>query len=292
MHIVELVPRAGSCVRRPSDRDKHGDMPASPIVRVTFVDAADGTTLGVVEMRASLLPASFAVATTLHLGDDDWEVVRADPTESADFIARGSLMLELRIVPPKPVTAKSTDPKSVLFSVPSVVEAIPTASAPRPEKSVLALHEDDWRQIEMVHLSEIDNVASQIAQIETIVRDSEGSVGFHTCHARGTPVSPLASASLDLAALRALFEIAVEYSAIAWVDAAHAIHDGYGFRTRSGLTVYGLAHDGRVSVLALQPDRNGPASRGDATALGALRNHYGLMLVDWCARVVVQPTRN
>lgn len=268
-------------------------MAAPATVRVTFIDVATGDTLGVVDLSAARLPASFALSTTLQLGDDDWEVVLADPPDAAEFVARGALTLTLRHLPPKPIATTPMDPKKILFSLPSIADALPRETGPRPAGVVFEMHCDDWRQIEMVHVDALGEVTSQIARVEAIVRDESVGAGFRSCHVRSAPVAPLGGVTLPLDALRSAFPvIATTYEAVAFEGSAQAIDEGFAFRTASGLTVYGTLREGRVTVLGLRPDREQTTTGADARSLSALRNEHGLLLVDWCARVVVQPARN
>ena len=268
-------------------------MAAPATVRVTFIDVATGDTLGVVEVSPARLPTSFAMSTTLHLGDDEWEVVLADPADAAEFVARGALTLTLRHVPPKPVATTSVDPKKILFSLPSIVDALPGESAPRPPGVVLEMHGDDWRQIEMVHVDALGEVTSQIARIEAIVRNESVGAAFRSCHVRITPAAPLDGVTLPLDAVRAAFPlIATTYEAVAFEGSAHAVDESFAFRTAGGLTVYGTLGERGVTVLGVRPDREQTTPGADARGLSSLRNEHGLLLVDWCARVVVQPARN
>jgi hypothetical protein len=69
-----------------------------PTVHVALMDAASGRSIGEVDLPSDNLPESFAVATTLHLGDSDWTVEDAEPVTRAAAVAAGRLRLVVRQV--------------------------------------------------------------------------------------------------------------------------------------------------------------------------------------------------
>jgi hypothetical protein len=266
---------------------------STPIIRVTFVDTADGMLLGVVDLSSARLPRSFAAATTLHLGDDDWEVVRAEPGTAEEFERSRELRLELRHIVPVPKATDAISPNKLFFSVPTIADALPASSVPRGTRDLFELDEDDWRQIEMVHIDALDRVHEEFRAIERVLTDERVDVGFRTCHARRALDAPMTGSSLSLEQLRALFpQRTKHFDGIAFRGHDAAVDNGFAFRTGSGLVVYGVAPDSRVTVLGLLPDRSRRAPPLDAAALGTLRNTHALLLVDWCARVAIQPARN
>src|SRR5450432_3916528 len=112
------------------------------IIDVTFIDADSDKTFLALKLPARQLPETFATATTLNLGKDDWQVVEAKPVTAAEFIASGTLTLRMRKL-------QAIDPREILFSLPTVADEIPK---PRAAKGQLlfSLHEDDWLQLELV----------------------------------------------------------------------------------------------------------------------------------------------
>lgn len=67
-------------------------------VNLTLVDAATGAVFASSRMPPGDLPESFKINTTLHLGDDDWSVIHAEPETKAEFTKSGKLTLRLRKV--------------------------------------------------------------------------------------------------------------------------------------------------------------------------------------------------
>ncbi len=67
-------------------------------VNLTLVDDATGAVFASSMMPPGDLPDSFKINTTLHLGDDDWSVICAEPETKAEFTKSGKLTLRLRKV--------------------------------------------------------------------------------------------------------------------------------------------------------------------------------------------------
>ena len=78
-------------------------------VTVEFIDEADGAVFASSIMPVDDLPDSFEIDTTLHLGESDWSVVRAEPLTKKDFSKTGKLRIRLRKI-------ETMDPNAIGFS--------------------------------------------------------------------------------------------------------------------------------------------------------------------------------
>jgi hypothetical protein len=67
-------------------------------VTMTLIDDATGAVFASSKMPPDDLPDSFKVNTSLHLGNDDWSVIQAEPETKAEFTKSGKLTLRLRKV--------------------------------------------------------------------------------------------------------------------------------------------------------------------------------------------------
>lgn len=84
-------------------------------VIVTLVDDATGAAITSSKMPADNLPESFNTDTTLHIGDDQWSVIQAEPQTKAEFTKAGRLTLRLAKI-------ELVDPKSLSFSQLDITE--------------------------------------------------------------------------------------------------------------------------------------------------------------------------
>ena len=97
-------------------------------VSVTLIDDASGTVVASSNMAPGDLPDSFAIDTTLHLGEDDWSVTHAEPQTKAEFAKSGKLTLRLRKI-------ELMDPKTISFSQLDITERFDDNES---------LHADEW----------------------------------------------------------------------------------------------------------------------------------------------------
>lgn len=177
-------------------------------------------------------------------------------------------------------------PQDILYSLPTLCDQLPTVDPGAADADRLALHEDDWRQVELISAGLNEVVATELAAIRHIyekqaVTASDGNItGFRSLHLRTSPTAPLAPPP-PAAALHLALPAEHTYAGIGFADAPGVAVDSFGF-TYGPFDIYGLITEGTVTVLALQLSRP-PTGTGDASAaLAALMRRHTLVLVDWC----------
>jgi hypothetical protein len=97
-------------------------------VTVTLINDASGSVFASSNMAPDDLPDSFAIDTTLHLGEDNWSVTHADPKTKAEFTKSGKVTLRLRKI-------ELMDPKTISFSQLDITERFDDNES---------LHADEW----------------------------------------------------------------------------------------------------------------------------------------------------
>jgi hypothetical protein len=253
---------------------------AATLIRVTFIDAASDACFARTEMPVEQLPESFEARTTLNLEDQDWEVVRAVPITRAEFEKSGELHLTL-----SKLTLVTVPASELLYSLPTICDFIPgiAAGTSKLGKLVVELHEDDWRQIELVVGSQRAAIDSGLTAVRAI-HDHERTKGgaFRKLHIRKEVASPLSGCNIRVAELSSYLRSLAPLDGIAYRDVAGLIEGGFAFRSDSGLCLYGLQTSGSVTTLAIQPERLVDRIVEDASSLAALMRAHDLCLVDWC----------
>ena len=246
-------------------------MPDEPrrTVHVEFVDAGTGASFAEADLPVESLPESFAAATTLHLGDEPWSVVRADPPTAAEFGASGRLRLTLR-------KERTADPADILFSLPTLENVLPPVEyGAAAGGRFLELHEDDWRQVEFVALRWQEQIDACLDAIRRVYAEERAGIGFRNLHVRTEIPAPLDGAAVTLDELRALLDPALTYDGIRFADGG-IVRGGFAFGVPVG-TVYGYEDDGRrVAALCLHGTEDAPE------ALRTYAAANGLCLIDWC----------
>src|SRR3954452_13058218 len=142
------------------DRLRGKQQPDGGRIHVTMLDAATDQMIGETDLEPGQLPASFDLSehsTTMHIGADEWHVEKAEPGDRTGYVASGRLHLVLRKV-------EMMDPKEILFSLPTLVDALPPIVA-ESVTDAYSLHEDDWRQREFVATSFRPEIASEFDMI-------------------------------------------------------------------------------------------------------------------------------
>jgi hypothetical protein len=234
-------------------------------VHVVLINAATQQVLGEVDLPAEQLPETFAAATTLHLGDRDWSVERAEPATRAEYVAARRLRLVIREI-------QRVDPKTILFSLPTLEHALPPMQD--GDGDAVRLHEDDWRQLELVSAELEPAIEAELAAIREIRAEREG-VGFRRLHVRERIPDPLAGTDIALDTVRR-----GRRRDLGFAGGAGIVVGGFAFDAGDG-AIYGREDGGRVVVLG--------AWRTEPGMLVDLARAHRLVIVDWCAARMGRP---
>ncbi|WAS92701.1 hypothetical protein [Nannocystis punicea] len=237
-------------------------------IRVTFVDAARGVVFGETDVPADHLPESFSAATTMSLGDRRWQVEEAEPAERRDFLAKGRLRLVLREL-------QWVDPKTIMYTLPTLENTMPPL-VEGETAGAFAMHEDDWRQRELVSIAFMPEIEAELAAIQVVLAERKGP-GFADLHVRERIPEPLSDTGLVLGELQAALGHPARRDLV--VDDLRVV-GGFALMPASG-PVYGHEHEGLVAAVGVVD--------GFPPALAELARARGLVLVDWCAATVVEP---
>lgn len=240
-----------------------------------FVDADSGQLLGEHPAPAGQVPESFDVATTLDIGGVRFEVTHAEPSTRAAAAAQGFMTLRLRRL-----DVRKVDPKELLCSLPSISNELPPMSA-APPGTPLRLHEDDWRQVELLSPAAAELAASDLAAIADVHRTQRAGSGFRKLHVRTAVREPLADAAVKLEDLaRALH--AGPPSPLSFERADGAVLDGFALHSPAGIVAYGRAAGGLALEVGFVRTAEAPPVRGKWLDLAAWISDRRLLLVDWC----------
>ncbi|MCE9583744.1 MAG: hypothetical protein K8T20_14780 [Planctomycetes bacterium] len=252
-------------------------MPERNIV-LRFVDAESGKLMGEHPVPAAQVPETFAVATTLDIGADRFEVVSAEPVLRSEAEARGFMTLRLRRV-----EIRKVDPQVLLCSLPSIANELPALRERNPavEKRILTIHEDDWRQVELLSPAAAELAAGDLASITDIHRRERIGSGFRKLHVRKAVDEPLAGMAVSLDGLtKALHAAPLDGLAFEGVDGL--VEDGFALAGPGGIVAYGRAAGGRVREIGFLRAPEAPVVAGKWFDLASWIGGQRLLLVDWC----------
>lgn len=234
------------------------------MIRVSFIDADSQAVVGEVNLEPEQLPESFSHNTMLEMAGTDWHVVRAEPMTRVEYIASGRLRLFVRKI-------EKIDPKDLLFSLPTLENTLPRLCS-GDTSTAYKLHEDDWRQHELVAARFEPEIAADLAEIRAVKAERVG-VGFKRLHLRSRIPAPLAGVTMRLSEV-----VAALGGDLARRDVAiggSLVDGGFAYVAGDG-AIYGREVDGLVETLALD--------HADPAPLRALASTHKLRIVDWLLR--------
>jgi hypothetical protein len=152
-------------------------------VTLTLIDDTLGAVFASSKMSPDDLPDSFKSNTALHLGDNDWTVVHAEPATKAEFTKSGKLTLRLRKV-------QIEAPKAISFSQLDVTERFDDNEslsadewiATTPLNSMVDASEASGLPLRDADSEEVYRVASTLSQLREAIRIEGDGVYCPICH--------------------------------------------------------------------------------------------------------------
>ncbi|MFJ8041290.1 hypothetical protein ACIRBX_12375 [Kitasatospora sp. NPDC096147] len=253
-------------------------MESRGMIVMVFVDEADGLPLGKAEYPAEELP-EFRPGAGLGVGEHLWEVLRTEPADRAGVLAAGRAVVSVRRV-------EKVDPRLVGYTIPTMLADLPPlVPAVGGSEDDLVIHEDDWRQVELIERRQLAGVEAELRAVRRIWAENarrlgsggEERWGFTELHQRRGPAEPLVGA-LTLERLYALLPVSRTYEGVALRQEQGRVADSFAVEVGSAV-LYGRSVAGRVSALGLVV----AVAPGEVPGLAGLMAEYDLVLVDWCA---------
>ena len=172
------------------------------------------------------------------------------------------------------------DPKTLLYSLPTICDPIPATQPGSPAGPHQALHEDDWRQIEFVTAPNCEHIESKLAQLGDFKEQHRRGPGFTDVLIRAEHPITLESVAFSSAELPRLPESALTLG-------GGIVPGGFALGEGGDWLIYGQrSPDGLVLNLAVSPGHRGPPSEAFVRALSEIAAGR-FLLVDWYAGAIV-----
>jgi len=249
-------------------------------VQMTVINADDGQFIAKSALRPEDIPERFDLETTIHLGDQEFHVVEADPIDRERYTKSGKLTLKVRKV-------EYISPQEILFSLPTICNEIGAiVPADTIGKRILQMHEDDWRQIELISKSLSAKIEGELSSIEEIYREKRVAEGFKALHVRKEIKEPLTSCNLTLTELKLKLEFTTVFDGIGYYTfggpaESGLVKNGFAFEGAAGLIVYGLVLNDVCTTIGITGS-NVTDPEQAAGGMARLLANFELVLVDWC----------
>lgn len=252
-------------------------------VEVVFINAETGDRIAGGNIPTSQLPDTFAKNTVMHIGEQPWQVVKAEPVTAEEFSKSGKLTLTCAMI-------EYVSDKGVLYSLPTINDETPATGELAPEQNVFTLHEDDWRQNEFVSDVHIETINIELRAIMSIYQNHQEEAGFSKLHIRKAIKSPLDTTFTIDKLKQYLPPDAKDAAAVVFAQDESRINDVFALNI-SPVVIYGhLTNKGNIKALCMQFIDN-PANTLPYVIDGLvnfMKDHH-LVFVDWVRLQVIPP---
>jgi hypothetical protein len=198
-----------------------------------------------------------------------------------EYILAGELKLHLRRV-------QRLDPSKILYSLPSLCDLLPPLDESRRTGDEFEIHEDDWRQFELVLALHAQRCDKEIEAIRRIHENESAEMAWRKVHPRENPDPPIDRRFSTEQMLRH-FSLAGPLRGVAFDRTEFVIRDAWAFIASDGMQFYGLSPGGKVSVIGIVQERLPDVPSTSIESLKSLAAEFELELVYWnrCTRASV-----
>jgi len=186
------------------------------------------------------------------------------------------------------------DPNDILFTTPTLNDAIPAALARSTVSSnSVQLHEDDWRQFEFVAADLKQDINAELADISVIwdkhsVPLGESGTAFRKVHVRKRIPNGL-NISMPLFEFEAL--VGRKTSPMTFFGYDGVLRDVHAVKIDK-LVVYALIQDGKLTTVGLDAVEQFTLPRDFLDRLGEFVQEHKLVLVHWRSRTLFETQKD
>lgn len=184
------------------------------------------------------------------------------------------------------------DPREILFSLATLCDPIPSTLSGLPPSNHKHLHEDDWRQIEFVPVTNRENIRLKLGELAAFKQQHWRGQGFTQIFIRPEHPITFQSSGFAAAQLPHLTEFPVTLGSVTPPNGLGGgiVPGGFALSDSGDWFIYGQrSPDGLILSLAVSP---GHAAVPSETFVQALSEVAGtrFLLVDWYIGTVVDTT--
>ncbi len=189
----------------------------------------------------------------------------------------------------KPPEVMKMDPQDILFTTPTLNDALPALGQPIPIEGSCQMHEDDWRQFEFVSPSFATEMAGELAAIGTIWKEQSVPLGdkgtaFRSVHVRKSIPKPL-DIPMTLADFEKLFGGRASSMAVMGND--KCLRDVHAIQLKN-VFIYGVIQGDRLTTLGIEPQGRFAITGETADRLEQFITKHNLRLIHWRSRKVFE----
>jgi hypothetical protein len=222
------------------------------------------------------LPDTFEIRTNVTISGEEWVVLGAAPARKEEFRRTGRV--RIHVAKPKLLQVPIDE---LLYSLPSINDDVPAKDNAASLENLLVVHEDDWRQIELVSTRFADKIGSEFDSIRLIHEEHKVGHGFNEIHVRKAIPYPLEGTLFTPLDLSRSFGTDHTYDGVAFSSAAAVVRRGFALRVRGGWTLWGhCSETGSVTVLCCRP-ATASTTPAFLASFDSFLEQSALFFVDW-----------
>ncbi|MFX0172795.1 MAG: hypothetical protein ACFE9L_12835 [Candidatus Hodarchaeota archaeon] len=191
---------------------------------------------------------------------------------------------------------KLVDPKDILFSMPTIEDALPgIVESSTSDVAVLEIHEDDWRQLEFISRDQLENITKEMEQIQQIFDNEAVEIkieveavpllAFKEIHLRQLIPRPISN-PFTFNKLSEYFNADMTRGTLKFHDYSGVVKNAFYIKIE-GLEYYGQTDDDKIVVFCLYNADSREDLKNSIMKLTNLLNSEDLLLVDWMRRRVI-----
>ena len=183
------------------------------------------------------------------------------------------------------------DPASILFSIPTLNDALPPTvqGSGDGNSSAFRLDEDDWRQIEFIAAPALPRVQNEMVEIEAFKRANQAGLGWKNVYLRKERPDGLFHSHISYASLiDSVPHGPIRELMIGMRGQERKVEGGFAFDLSPTVVLYGRQSNGILVDLAV--NRAPEPNDTDSVRIPVLCKKFDLILANWYAcRVVSTP---
>ena len=197
-------------------------------------------------------------------------------------------------VPPPSTSVQMVDPKTLLFSFPTLCDTLPPTGSHVADLpvGVFELHEDDWRQIEFVAESDRPVVERELSELVQFKAVNRVGSGWKNVYVRKSRPAAVGASQISLKqVLRLMGKDVKSLPLLLRTLGTHAeVQGGFAVAMPNGAMLYGYADADRVISLNIHFSGPQVPSDGLRVTLSNICLKFHLILVDWYRAAIVLPS--
>lgn len=182
------------------------------------------------------------------------------------------------------------DPKTILFSTPTLSDDLAPLEplCEKPSDKDFGFHEDEWCQIEFFPKSQLATIQQTLKEYKQFEQAHRVQQGWSRAYLRKIQRIPVLSASHPLEKVERLFGIKAGPAPILFTfsEISGRVKNGFTIPLGGNIIIYGYVDNDYIPVLGANVGKNPNDSRL-IDAFMKLNASDGLLLVDWCAQLLI-----